>query len=1267
MNPFYRIILFSLFSITSILGVAQTEKLELLWTNETLIENGDTLTIQNCSHCALDGNHEPYIVYSFTDEIDSVWIDEVQGEFLLGYSIEGYFPLALSSKQVVSGVRSITTIKLPAYYVEDGKLKKIKSVSFSYSFKNKEEVVSTRNKKSVVFASNSKLATGTWFKLEVNKDGVYKLDGNYLSSLGVDVNSIDAKKIKIYGSGNAMLPQQNNLDRPDDLVENAIYVSSSTSFSLGDYVLFYGQSPHKIIIDTDNKKLSHKQNIYTESSYYFLTVEGGDGLRIGSQNASGTAVKTVATFDEYVYFEENTYNTLHSGRSWYAENFDNHTDKKFTLATPDRVSNTSFRYQSSVMAQAYASDVDFTISLNDNVIGVQNVSKNSVSTKGYGMTGYDKITDFDLDYSTFGNSSSFEVNVNFVGDANNNSVSYKQTHGFVDYLAIQYVRSLSTTKTQVIFRNFESLGQNLTKYVLSVSSSYSVWNITDPLSPNQVVLNTAGDDKEFTENSTNLNQYIVFKNSSYLTPTSAKQIANQNLHGITSVPNLVIVSYPDYKDAAQKLADYRESKGLSYLLVTPEQIYNEFSSGAQDITAIRDFMKMFYDRDENAFQYLLLFGSASYDYKGVIEANTNFVPTYESIESLHNVQTYASDDYYGFLIDGEGEWKETSSISDNHQLVIAVGRIPIVSNETSRKYGFVDKLINYENSKAAIGNWRQKLVFLADDGDNNLHEEDANNLADYCSEEYKAVKTEKTFLDSYEQIITEKERSPGFNLKYNQIIDDGALIINFTGHGSERALASEKMITYTGINEMTNFDKLPLYVTATCEFGRYDDPEISSGAMRLVNSDKGGSIATISTTRPVFASSNFIINEAFYEHVFQRKSDSTYLTLGESFIETKNASFSGVNNRNFSLLGDPCLKLNLPENKIILSVFDESQITENADTLKALSEVTLKGAIADGFENPLTDFEGLLYVEIFDRETESTTLGSTGSTFTYKERNSILFRGEVTVSVGEFEITFTVPKDISYGYELGKINMYAYDNDSITDAIGHYSNLLVGGTDASVELNEEAPLADLFMDDETFVYGGYTASTTLFIANLFDDNGINVTNTGIGHEITLVVDGAIEKTIVLNDFYTASVDDYKSGKVEYKFSDLSEGSHHLKLTAWDTHNNPVIEEIEFVVGTGVTFYTFPNPFFEETTLFIDHSGVGEHLIVSVTVVDDKGRIMLTEDFEYQEAPNVIDNIVWDGTFNGTEAAAGLYFMKVHLYYPTTQTLVSKIHKVVLLH
>ena len=1267
MTIIYQLTIFPLLCLISVLGISQNIVIDLQWGNEQVVVNGDTSYISNCSYCRLDEGLHPTVVYSITEEIDSVWIDKVESEYLLGYDISGYKELKINVDNVESGDKTITNLSIPAIFVEEGRLKKIKSLIVGYT----KPLVGydnnlSRSKKTANYTSSSKLSTGTWYKLEIKNDGIYKLDAAYLASLGITTSSLEGKKVRIFGSGNAMLPQVNDEFRYDDLVENAIYVSTTKMFSSDDYVLFYGESPHKIISDTANKTLSHKINLYTNSSYYFLNVDGDDGLRVGLQDVSGAATKTLRTSDEYVYIEEEKNNTLHSGRSWYGNHFDTYDQHVYSLATPGKINNSEFRYQSAVMARAYVSEVSFSTTLNGTLTATQSIPKNAVNSSAYGITGYDKVDDYVLDFSDYDNSNSFEVKISFVGDANSNRNDGIQTHGYINYFGLQYHRDLAGTDKQYVFRNFESLKQSLSKYELSINSSYSVWNVSDPLHPEIVMLTGEGDKYSFIEDSDLFNQYVLFSNTGYLVPSSALQINNQNLHGVSLVPDMVIITHEAVKGKAQEYADYRSHTGLTYLLVTPEEIYNEFSSGGQDISAIRDFLKMLYDRSPEGLKYAVLFGGASYDYKDVIENNTNNVPIYQSRESLHNIQTYSSDDYYGFLSDGDGEWAETSA--GNHQMVISIGRILARTNEEAET--LVNKIIHYETSSDAVGEWRSYLALMADDGDGNLHVNDANKLSDIIDEKYPYVKVDKLYLDDYEQVPTDNGwgKSPAYDDAYDRMIDRGALMVNYTGHGAPFQLAEEAMMTVPRVNAMTNYNQLPVYVTATCEVGRFEDPTVTSSVIfSLLYNKLGGAIATITTTRPVFASSNYRINEAFYNNVFQKGSDDEFLTLGEVFMRTKNESVSNVYNRNFSLLGDPCLKINLPENKVLLTVMNQEVINAESDTLKALSEVDFEGVVTDGSENILSDFDGILHVTVYDKEVDKKTLGSVDRSYAYKEWSNSLFDGLVSVESGVFHIRFTVPKDISYEYELGKINMYAVNSDSTVDAIGYYANLAIGGTDPFAKVNGEAPLADLFMDDESFVYGGFTGATTLFIAELYDDNGINLSSIGIGHEITLVIDEDRNNPIVLNNYYTSGLDEFQSGRVEYELKNLIEGVHHLKLTAWDTHNNPVVEELEFVVGTNITFYTYPNPFIEQTTLFIDHGGVGEEVVVDVAVVDDKGRIMFRESYPFQEAPNVIDNIVWDGTFNGTRAHAGIYFMKVNLYYPGSNTSISKIHKVVLLH
>ena len=379
---------------------------------------------------------------------------------------------------------------------------------------------------------------------------------------------------------------------------------------------------------------------------------------------------------------------------------------------------------------------------------------------------------------------------------------------------------------------------------------------------------------------------------------------------MTEVPTMLIVTHANFLETAQDFANYKtEEKGILTKVVTVDQVYNEFSSGAQDITAIRDMAKMLYDRSAN-FKFLLLFGDASYDYKNRIKENTNYVPTYQAYESMNDIKTYTSDDYFGFLEDTEGTWSESGQ---NHTLDIGVGRFPIQTIEQAT--GIINKIKNYHN-KELYGNWKNEITFVADDGDDNLHMKDANSLASDINQNFSEYNANKIYLDAFVQTSSAQgETSKTASEEINRQLDRGTFIVNYTGHGGEIGWTQEQILTVPQINSWTN-KQLPLFVTATCEFGRYDDPVRISGAEYTLINPNGGAIAIISTTRPVYASSNKQLNDQFYKAVFLPNKDGSMPTLGEVMISTKNNSLNGVYNRNFSLLGDPSLTLAYPQETV---------------------------------------------------------------------------------------------------------------------------------------------------------------------------------------------------------------------------------------------------------------------------------------------------------------------------------------------------------------
>ena len=456
---------------------------------------------------------------------------------------------------------------------------------------------------------------------------------------------------------------------------------------------------------------------------------------------------------------------------------------------------------------------------------------------------------------------------------------------YLDKLWIQAARELRYAQQPLPFRSLISTQYDRTTFTLSSSASEMlIWEVTDPQTPIAQELSRSGVDWNFTANTrASLKEFVAVSLEDILTPELLGAVPNQNLQD-GAVPTLVIVSAPAFRSEAERLAELRRQHDqLTVRVVTPQEIYHEFSSGRQDVSAIRNYMKYLYDTDSTQLKYLLLFGKCSYDYKDYQPNNTNFVPTYESRNSVHPIYSYSSDDYYALLEDDEGEWAE--SRSGDETMDIGVGRLPVKSMQEAR--GVVDKLIHYATSATARGRWRNEVVMVADDGDNNKHQRDAELLAQALDTTFADYSLTKIYLDAFPQEpLPGGEQSVEANRRIERALKQGALLVNYTGHGNETRWAQENIFNVNTINQLRNYDQLPFFVTATCEFGRYDDPTLVSGAEQLVLSDRGGAIGLVTTTRPVFSNSNFLLNKAFYEQVFVQESGE-HLAMGEIFRRTK--------------------------------------------------------------------------------------------------------------------------------------------------------------------------------------------------------------------------------------------------------------------------------------------------------------------------------------------------------------------------------------------
>jgi hypothetical protein len=676
-------------------------------------------------------------------------------------------------------------------------------------------------------------------------------------------------------------------------------------------------------------------------------------------------------------------------------------------------------------------------------------------------------------------------------------------------------------------------------------------------------------------------------------------------------------------------------------VVTTQQIYNEFSGGRQDITAIRNYVRYLYNKTPNKLKNLLLFGRGSYDYKDRVFNNSNYVPIYESRNSLDPLLTYSSDDYYGFLEIGEGLWKE--DVKDDNTLDIGVGRLPVSS--TTQAADVVDKLIAYDR-KSEKSLWKQRVLFVADDGDWNIHQQQAEDLAELFEVLYKNYHTSKVYLDAFKQeSIASGQISPDAKAALALVLNHGYDIVNYTGHGSERVWMQERILDQDTPLGMRNDGRLPLFITATCEFGRHDDPLLTSTAEMLLEKKGGGAIALVTTARPVNTITNSVLNKAFYAAFFQKTTFTK--DLGYIFQQTKNKSLSGVSNRNFSLLGDPSMLFDPPkEDAVITSI----STPDGSDVLKALSKVTLMGEVQlNG--NVSTTFNGTIDVEVFDHRSELTTLGDENSPFIYKLWDHSLFRGKASVVNGEFALELVLPEGISDNIQKGKIVLYAYNSDHSRDAQGTLQNIQIGGTNPNPSADVSGPSIELFMGDSTFVNGGYTNSNTYLLGKLYDKNGINI--SGYGNSVMkATLDG--NQTFIVNDYYIANADDFTTGWFSYPISDLAEGQHTITFTATDTYGNPGTASVTFIVGANGALvvedlYAYPNPFSANApaTIEFKHNRAGEDLEVQVVIYDVLGQLADKREFTVSSSTYKVALFDWNGlSAGGTKMDNGLYLVKL---------------------
>ena len=695
-----------------------------------------------------------------------------------------------------------------------------------------------------------------------------------------------------------------------------------------------------------------------------------------------------------------------------------------------------------------------------------------------------------------------------------------------------------------------------------------------------------------------------------------------------------------------------------------DELYNEFSSGTPDVSAYKRYMKMLYDKSDSLHmpKSLLLFGDCTFDNRMLIsdaksETKKNslddYLLCYESENSFSSTECYVSDDFLTYL-DDEEDISTFVGLPD-----IGVGRFPCTSEEEAKI--LVDKTINYALNTNA-GSWQNTIMFLGDDGNNNIHMHDVNDVAEQTISEHPGYYVRKIYWDAFNRTsLSTGNRYPDATEIIKQQQNNGALIIDYAGHGSPTSISHEIVLS---VKDFANFkgNNLPLWVTASCEIMPFDSNDETIGEKALLNAE-GGAVAFYGTTRTVYVPQNKKINSAFMKYVLSYDENGKPVTLGEAQRLAKNYLVkNGIeitkNKLQYSLLGDPALSLALPTYTAVIDNINGIDVkSDSLPQLRAGDKVSIKGHI-ELAGNKAENFSGTLDAMVRDtKETVKCKLNNTTSegadtAFIFTDRKNNLYHGTNKVENGEFNFTFAVPKDINYADGTGLINIYAYDPALKASAHGACDKFTVNGSNIA-ENDSIGPSIYCYLNSEDFTFGGEVNSTPFFVAQIRDKDGINASGAGIGHDMTLIIDGDIDKTYNLNDNFTFDYESYTSGQTFYALPALSEGKHTLKFRAWDILNNPSTTTLDFVVKKSiqpniVDVYATNNPARESTTFVVAHNFCGAELELVIDIMDTSGRLLWSTSERGIATTNTIA-YKWDlTTDSGAKLNTGIYLYRIKL-------------------
>lgn len=1178
--------------------------------------------------------------------------------------------LGVSRKNGILDISFVPIIrkKKTLYKLESFKLvvkpieaKKQKSTSLKYS---KE---TTNTTESSPYAQHSVLANGRWAKIAVSKEGVYQLTSTFLSSLGFK----NPERVKLYGYGglvqDSVINYSGNTPDYDDLKEVPLYRTTSGK------LLFYANGVTRWRFTQG--KWRHINNPYSSLSYYFIT-EGDNPAKFTTQKVESTNQATRNTVMGHALYEEDAYSWYSGGQQFYdSYDFAYGNSKTYSLKTPNVTSSTA--YVTIVFSASDNSATNVSVSLNNKSLGSFSIPL--LNNTDNGETGY-KAKVVEKTFAT--------TNLN----SENNSFKFTTTAGHaarLDYIRITYPQTLNLTDTYLNFSDPNKSGSGYYS-IQSADDNTRIWRLGTSQRDVQEIQGVLENGSYNVALPDVTDNYVaVNTNATFPTPSFIEQINNQDLHSDQNYDMVIIVPESGkLTEQAERLAAFHASHdSLQVKIVNAAQIYNEFSSGTPDAMAYRRYMKMLYDRAGNNYnnlpKYLILFGDAAWDNRMILSQWKAYNPKdyllcYESWNSINEIDCYVTDDYFGYLDDGEGKNITSDKID------LAIGRFP-VSTAADAKV-MVDKIIQYGNNKNT-GAWKNRICIMGDDdNDNNSLMADAEEIATRIESKQPSYLIKRVYWDAYDRVSSATGNTyPKITEELQNLMKQGVLIMNYTGHGSPSQISHEKVLTLSDFQD-NKTDKLPLWISASCEIAPFDSQESTIGESAVLNPN-GGAIAFMSATRSVYSTRNKYLNKFYMDYVLDSDENGKRYSIGEALLKTKIAlvsSLSGsdrymtdktINKLKYNILGDPAIVLTTPNNNIVVDSINGAPLNNGENVaLAAGSIVQINGHIENVSGNALDSFNGTVTISVYDRK-ESITCKNNANTkispFTFYDRSKKLFEGTASVKNGIFSFQFPLTLDASYSESTGLMSLYAVSEDDSTEAHGASEQFYINSS-VIPENDTIGPKIYGYLNNPEFKDGGTVNTTPYFVAQIEDASGINATGSGIGHDLELTIDGNASTSYILNDYFTTDFGTYKKGTVRYSLPELSVGQHRLSFRAWDMQNNSSTAILNFRVSKQdnphiLNIYCSENPATTQTTFTIAYDRPNANIKFHLDVFDSYGQQVWKKVINGQSSDGYYP-ISWDLTnSSGIPLPGGVYLYKVSIQSENGGKISSKTKKLIILN